>query len=177
MMPSTITLWKISKEYQQLIDQLYDYETGEVNMEVQSRLDELEPSIEKKCIAITSWIRKMQSEERELENLMREVIERRDAYKNKINKCSEYLETNMERCGIKEVKCPYFTIRLKKNPYSTEIVDESLIPKEFMKTREIVKIETKPDKNAIKEEFLKGNSIPGANVTQKNKLEILINKI
>jgi hypothetical protein len=77
-----------------------------------------------------------------------------------------------------EVKSPFFTIRLKKNPYSTDITDASQIPIQYMNTREIVKVETKPDKNAIKEEVLKtGVQIPGANVHQKVQLQILIDKL
>lgn len=171
---TNISLWKISNDYQQLLSELYDHETGEINQAVQSRLDELEPSIEKKCIAVSSWIRKMESEERELNALLQEVEERMGAYKKQITKCNEYLQSNMERCNIREIKCPYFTIRLKKNPYSTEILDEHLIPKEFIKTREIVKIETKPDKNAIKEKVLnEGIQVPGALVTQKKQVRNL----
>jgi len=173
-----LSLWQIGTEHQKLLSQLYNHETGEVDMDVQAQLDALEPSAEKKCIAITSWIRKMEADKAELEFVEKQISERKAAYTKELNKWHDYLESNMKRLGMKEVKCPYFTIRLKNNPYSTEITDESAIPEKFMRTREIVKVEVKPDKTAIKEEVLKtGVQIPGAIVQQKTKLEILTDKI
>jgi len=161
-----------------LFSQHYDPETGEVNEAVQKQIDDLEPSAEKKCIAIQSWIAKMESEERELDALLYQIEMRKAAYSKEIEKLNNYLFTNMKRCGIKEIKCPLFRLRIKTNPYSTEILDQDQIPERFMVTREIVKVETKPDKNAIKEEVIKtGVQVPGALVSQKEKLEISINKI
>lgn len=173
-----LSLWQLGSEYQNLFSQLYDQETGEVNMEVDARLNDLVPSAEKKCLAVASFMKKLESEERELSLLQQEIENRMASYKKEINRLHDYLKTNMERCNIQEVKCPYFTIKLKKNPYSTEVFDESQLPEKFMVTREIVKVETKPDKNAIKEEVLKtGVQVPGANVSQKTKLVISIDKI
>ncbi len=173
-----ISFYQLGIEHQKLFSQLYDYETGEVNSEIEAQISALTETTEKKCIAVTSWIKKLESDKRELEFLKDELAKRESAFNKEIDKSKKYLQDNMERCKITEVSCPYFTIRLRKNPYSTEILDESLIPKEYLKTKEIVKIETKPDKNAIKEEVLKtGIQIPGTYVGQKTKLEILTDKL
>lgn len=173
-----VSLWKLTNEHQLLLSQLYDQETGEVNEIVQAKLNALEPDIEKKCIAVSQWIRKMESEERELDQLMLEIEDRKNAYQKEIERQMNYLQLNMKKEGIKEIKCPYFTVRIKKNPYTTDVIDEALLPSKFMKSREIVKVETKPDKNAIREEVLKtGEQVPGAYVYQKEKLEILTDKI
>ena len=58
-----VSLWKLTNDHQKLLNELYDHETGEVNEIVQAKLDALEPDIEKKCIAVSQWIRKMESEE------------------------------------------------------------------------------------------------------------------
>jgi hypothetical protein len=175
---NNLSLYKIASEYQSLFSQLYDHETGEINMEIQAQIDALEPSAEKKCIAVTQWINSMRGDKREIEFLRSELLKREAAYDEEITWWERYLRTNMERLKITEVQCPYFTIRLKKNPYSTDILDESLIPERFMRTREIIKTEVKPDKNAIKDEVIKtGVQIPGASVQQKTKLEILTDKI
>jgi hypothetical protein len=174
-----LSLWKLTNEHQKLLAELYDPETGEVNEIVQAKLDQLEPSIEKKCIAVTQWIRKMESEERELDALLHEVENRKAAYNKEVERHVKYLEMNMERKGIKEIVCPYFTVRLKKNRHSTDITDQNLIPDKFIKTRIIPeKIESNPDKNLIKEEVIStGIQVPGAYVYQKNKLEISTNKL
>jgi hypothetical protein len=164
-------------EYQHLLSQLYDYETGEVNEIIQAKLDLLEPSIEKKCISVTHYIKKLESEKREIDELKIEVERRQRAYEKEIDKYQSYLKVNMEKRGINEIKCPYFTIRLRKNPYSTKILDEKIIPEQFIKVKEKIIIDAKPDKTAIKEEVLRtGIQVPGAYVSKENKLEVILDK-
>lgn len=172
------SLWNIKTEYQSLIANLYDHETGEVNEEVDKQLSALSESAENKCIAVATWIKNLEADKKQIEYMREEISKREAAYQKEIDKRLQYLQSNMESLGISEVKCPYFTLRIKKNPYSTEVFDESQIPEKYMKTKKIVKIETKADKNAIKEEFLRtGVQVPGTSVQQKKKLEILTDKI
>lgn len=171
-----LSLWQLTDEHQRLLSELYNYETGEINEIIQAKLDALEPTIEKKCIAVSKYIHKMESEEKEIERLMDEIKERQKSYEREINKYKNYLEYNMEKQGIKEVKCPYFTVRIRQNPYSTEILNKDEIPQQFIK--KIIKTEESINKVLIKEEVLRtGNQVPGAYVAQKNKLEILTSKI
>jgi hypothetical protein len=174
----SLSLYHLGKEYQSLLSQLYDPETGEVNEQIDAELTALSPTIDNKCIAVASWIESMRSEKASIEFMKQQILKREAAYDKEINKALTYLDNNMKKFGIKEIKCPYFTIKIKTNPYSTDIEDESQIPERFMRTRVIEKTEIKPDKNAIKEEVLKtGVQIPGALVQQKTKLEILTDKI
>lgn len=175
---NNLSLYQLGTEYQSLLSQLYDHETGEVNEEVDAQLNALSTTTEEKCIAVTSWIKRLESDQNQLEKMVEEILSRGLAFTKEINKWKDYLKTNMERCQITEVKCPYFTLKIKKNPYSTDIFDEAQIPERFMRTREIVKVERKADKNAIKEEVLNtGIQIPGAIVQQNTKLQILTDKI
>jgi len=172
------SLWEMKNEYQMLMSQLYDPETGEVNQEVDAQITALSGNAENKCISVASWIKHIQSEKKQIEFMKEEILKREKAYEKEIEKNMGYLKRNMDDFGISEIKCPYFTLRIKTNPYSTDVFDESQVPKKFMRSREIVKIETKPDKNAIKEEVLKtGVQIPGASVQQIRKLEILTDKL
>lgn len=172
------SFWEIKNEYQGLLSQLYDHETGEVNQEVDAQLSALSTTAEDKCIAIASWIKQMESEKKQIEYMHQEIMEREAAYDKAIARNLDYLKRNMEDCGISEVKCKYFTLRIKKNPYATDVYDESQVPEQFMRKREIVKLEIKADKNAIKEEVLRtGVQVPGASVQQKTKLEILTDKL
>lgn len=175
---SNISLYHLSEEYKHLLSQLYDAETGEVDQVVEARVSALLPNLEAKCIAVATWIKKLEAEKREIEYIKKELLDREATYNKEVLKYQEYLISNMEKNGISKVSCPYFTVQLKKNRHSTEIYDEFQIPAKFMRTREITKVEVKPDKEAIKEEVLRtGIQIPGAQVEQKTKLEICINKI
>lgn len=173
-----LSLWQMTNEHQKLLSELYDQETGEVNEIVHAKLESLYPDIEKKCVSVGKYINHLESEMMQLDVLLEQVQIRRISYMQEIDRYKKYLEINMVKQGIKKISCPYFTINLGKNPYSTEIISEDLVPEKFMKEKEIVKVEIKPDKNAIKEEFLRtGKQVDGTFVSQKNKLEISTRKI
>jgi hypothetical protein len=175
---NNLSLYHLTNEHQRLLSQLYDYETGEVDLEVEAQLSALSDTTEKKCIAIASYMKSIEADKAQLDHFKKELAEREDAYDKKLIQLHDYLKSNMERQKMTEVSCPYFTIKIKKNPMSTDILNEKDIPAHFIKTREIVKVESKPDKNAIKEEVLRtGLQIPGAYVHQKTKLEIITDRL
>lgn len=172
------SLYSLSVEYNKLLNELYDLETGEVNTSVEAQINALQLSTENKCIAVGSYIKNLEAEKNQLEIFQENLDKRKQKYEKAINKFTNDIKMTMEERGISEVKCPIFTIKLKKNPYKTDIIEESLIPEEFINKREIVKVECKPDKEKIKEEVLKtGKQIPGAYVHQQNKLLISIDKV
>jgi hypothetical protein len=176
-MSNSLSLYHISKEYQALFAQLYDKETGEVNQKVEAQVNELLPAIEAKCINVANWIKKLEAELREVAFMEQEIKKRKEAYTAEIEHRQEYLTRELQFNRLTTLNGKYFTFQVKTNPYSTEIVDEFQIPAKFIKTKEIKRIETKPDKEAIKAEFLAtGVQVPGTNVSQKTKLEILIDK-
>ena len=173
-----LSLYKIGVEYQMLFNRLYDQETGEIDMNVQAQIDALEPSVDKKCIALGNWIKRMEADKKQIEYMKEEILKRDAAYEKEINKWTQYLHSNMTRLKMTEAECPYFTIKVKSNPYSTEITNASILPPQFIKTRTVTKTESSPDKNAIKEEVRKtGVQIPGALVHQKTKLEMITKKV
>ncbi len=173
-----LSLWQLTNEHQKLLSQLYDFETGEVNELIQAQLNAIEPDIEKKCISVSKWIRHLEQEQMELEGIINDLTKRKKAYSERIERFNNDIKNNMEIRNITKISCPLFTIKITKNPYGTEIIDESEIPERFIKTREIVKMESKPDRNAIKEEVLRtGVQIPGAYVGQKTRINIITDKI
>lgn len=173
-----LSLYQLTNEYESLLAKLYDYETGEINPEMEERLNALAPTSEKKFISVASWVKKMESEKLQLEHFEQEVIQRKAAYDKQIEWFNNYLKNNMERQRITEINCPYFKLRIKTNPYSTDVYDQSQLPPEFINIKVTEKIEYNSNKNAIKEQFIKtGIQVPGSYVSQKTKLEIIINKI
>ena len=171
-----LSLWQLTNEQQNLLNQLVNKETGEVDELIQERLNQLEPNIENKCLSVSKWIRKLESEKGQLDSLLSEVANRKAAYATEVERYMKYLQYNMEKSGIKEISCPFFTVKLKKNPYSTDITDQAAIPEEYIRVK--IKKEISVNKNLIKEEVLRtGSQVPGAYVSQKNKLEITTSKL
>lgn len=174
-----LTLWQLTNEHQKLFSQLYDPATGEVDELVNAKLNALCKTEEEKCIAVTQWVKKLEADRKQIEDYLNDLKARVAAYDARIEKHKRDLQSNMESRGITKISCPLFTIRLRKNPYSTDITNEGEIPSEFMRERIIPeKVEVKPDKKAIADKVLKtGLQVPGAYVSQKNKLEILTETI
>lgn len=89
---------------------------------------------------------------------------------NKLDKFKSYVELNMSQLGITEVNTPIGKMSFRKLPASVEIVNEDLIPKEYIRT----KVETSVDKKAILETYKENGEIVFGTriVTDKVKLNI-----
>lgn len=163
-----MNLYSIANQYQEILEQTFDQETGEINESAIASLEIMKSNIEDKGIAIASFIKNIDADRKAIEEAKKSMAEREAKLNNRVDYLTKYLQANMERCGINEIKSPYFVIKLKKCPISTEIIDEKLITNNYKKKKEIISI----DKIKIKEELLAGVVIPGASLRQNNRLEI-----
>lgn len=163
-----MNLYKISNEYQMILSETFNQETEELSENVLARLDEITDKMEEKGIAVASYIKNLEAERNAIEDAKKEMAARESRLDRKAIWLTSYLQSNMERCGISEIKSPYFVVKIKKCPFSTEIFDEESIPNEYKKTKEVVSI----DRIKIKEEILAGVVIPGVRIKQNNRLEI-----
>ena len=84
----------------------------------------------------------------------------------------KYLMDNMIKTGISKITCPLFTISLAMNPPATVIHDPLSLPPEYMKFPEPKPPVAAPDKAAIKKAIQSGVDVPGASLTQTQRLSI-----
>ncbi len=162
-----MNLYQISQEYEQILDELYDDE-GNVNQTALIKLEENGVAMEKKAIAIASYIKNLEAEREAIKQAKQQMAEREKRNKKREDELTGYLLSNMERRGITKVSCPYFNIKLKKCPPSVQIQDETQLPEEYIRT----KIEKSPDKIKMLQEMKVGVIIPGACLQQNMTLEI-----
>lgn len=162
----SLRLYQIADQYQFLLSDLYDYETGVVNETALAKLNELSGSIEDKAINITRLFKELEASAEAIEKERKAMQSRESALKNQVKSLKEYLRNNMARCEIKKIECPQFSISLQTNPPSVEITNESEIPEEYNK----VKVEL--DVSKIKEDLKNGVVIPGARLVQGNSIRI-----
>lgn len=163
---SALRLYEIADQYQFLMNDLYDPETGVVDEAALSRLNEINDSLENKCINITRVFKSIDAERKAIEKERKAMAARESALKNQVIRLKDYLLSNMERCEIKKIECPQFSISLQKNPASVQIDDESLIPSEFDK------ITIEKDISKIKDALKNGVAIPGVRLVQKHSIRI-----
>lgn len=161
-------LFEIANEYQSILSETFDMDTGEINELALSKLDELKSDIKEKGIAVASYIKNIDAERKAIEDAKKAMAEREARLNNRVNYLTTYLQSNMERCGINEISCPYFVVKLKKCPLSVDVIDENVIPDDYKKSKQVISV----DKIKLKEEILAGVVIPGAALKQNVRLEI-----
>lgn len=168
---NAVTLYELADEYMQIVRQLQESELPEEV--VNDTLEGLALPVEEKARAVAVVICNLQENEdmirRALDKLaarLDRIIERRDWLKN-------YLRTNMQRTGITKIEHPLITIRLRKNPAKVVVESPDEVPEEYYgpqkppPPREI-------SKTLIKAAIDAGKEVPGAYVTQEERIEIKV---
>lgn len=162
----SLILYEIADQYQFLLKDLYDEETGVVNEATFAKLNEITDSIEDKAINITKLFKEMEAKADAIERERQAMQKRERSLKNQIQSLKNYLSHNMQRCNINKIECPQFVISLHKNPSKLDITDERLIPSKY----EITTLSL--DEAKIKEDLKNGIEIPGAQLVNGSSIRI-----
>lgn len=164
-----MNLFQIANQYTDIFTEVD--ENGEITDEMLGKLNDIGGAMETKAIAIASFIRNLEAERDAVNKAKKAIALREQSLNNKVERLEEYLLINMEKCGISEISSsPYFTIKLKKNPVSVNILDEDFVPDNYKKTKVVTTVSV--DKIKIKEAILSGDAVPGAVLQQNLRLEI-----
>jgi len=164
-------LYEISDQYQNILNNIHnsiDQETGEINETALSLLDEVKTEFREKGIAVASYIKNLEADRKAIEAARKAMAEREQRIRNEIEWLNNYLNSNMQKCGITEISCPYFVVKLKKCPVSVSLDCEMLISDEYV--RKVTNISY--DKMKIKEKLLAGIEVPGASLKQNTTIVI-----
>jgi hypothetical protein len=165
-----MNLYQISNEYQTILGGLYDADTGEINEQAMAKLDDTGLALEKKIVAVASYIKNLEAEQNAINEARTAMAKREASLKGRVSYMERYLQSNMENCGIEKIDCPYFTIKLKKNPPKVNCLDETLVSDNYKKT--VVTTTVSLDKRKMLEDMKNGVIIEGAALQQDKHLEI-----
>ena len=130
-------------------------------------LDSIEDAIENKAENIAKLIRNLESDVSAYKEEEDRLKTKRQATENKVKWLKTYLEDNMKLTGKTKFKSGMFNFSIQKNPASVNILDERIIPKEFL-IPQLPKI----DKTALKDVLKTGVEVPGAELKQTEGLRI-----
>lgn len=133
----------------------------------QDTLESIQDAIEDKVENTAYLIRNLESDVKVLKDEEKRLRERRQTLESKIARMKDYLKEQLEKAGIEKVKRPLITISIQNNPPSVKVIDEKLIPSNFM-----IPQEPKMDKKGILERLKNGEKIPGVELQQTRGLRI-----
>lgn len=165
-----MNLYQIANQYQSILNQTFDPETGEVNNTAMEMLENVKDDINEKGVAVACYIKNMEAERDAIDSAKKAMADREKRLDKRMEYLKYYLKFNMEKCGITSISSPYFEIKIKNNPVSVHIYDEASLPDEYFREK-IVKTRS-PDKALIKAAIESGTHLGAAGLVRETRLEI-----
>jgi len=93
------------------------------------------------------------------DNVVKEIRKRKERFDIRSDFNRELIKKLMEIADIRKLELATATVSVTNKPSSVVIVDEALLPPEFLR------IKSEPNKTAIKEAILGGNTVTGASMS------------
>lgn len=161
------SLYKITNALQVLQEKDIDEMSDE---ERQKLWEELEGLLVQKSGSVIKFIQNLQGNIDAIKNEEKRLKEARQYLENRQKNFQEYVMKCMDKIEAKEIITDSGILRTRNNPLSVEIVDEDKVPNKYKKQV----VETKIDKNAIKNDFkATGEVLEGViYITNKKSLNI-----
>lgn len=122
-----------------------------------------------KAVGIVHVANALSSNTVAIDDEIKRLTARKKAIENRKTQIVEYLRINMEASNITKIECPLFTITLRKGVDVVHLVDEKLLPDEYINIKTVIS----PDKREILKHLKAGEHIPGAEIA-KGKTSLLI---
>lgn len=164
-MPS---LYVLASEYRAIEQKLIDSDLDEKT--IADTLEGAVGDLEEKAVNVAMFIRNLESSADQIDIAIKQMQERKKSIENKADSIKKYLLENMQRTGINKIESPYFSVQLKKNPPSVVVDNESDINAKYKVTKTV--ITTSIDKESIKLAIKNGETVSGAHIEQKERIEI-----
>lgn len=167
-MGNSLTLYEIAEQHAALVSALLEMELDETA--IRDTIEgELLPFTEK-ATAVSFAIRNLESAAEQIKQAETAMAERRKQMEQRAEKIKSYLQSSMALAGVRKIETPHFSITIKTNPASVEIIQPELIPDEFMRVPPPP--QAQPDKKAIKQAIEDGQIVPGCVLLNKERIEI-----
>lgn len=142
-------------------DMLIDEETGEL-ISVAQALDALRMEREEKIENVACWVKNLYAEVEAIREEENRLFKRRKAAEKKAENLKAWMLAAMTREDgtTDKLKTGRVMVSVKRNPPSTVVDDEALLPWVYKTVKQTVT----QDKAAIKAAILAGEEVPGAHL-------------
>ncbi|WP_121605356.1 siphovirus Gp157 family protein [Virgibacillus sp. Bac332] len=156
------TLYELSQKYSQLL-QLAEEADEAAFLDALEYLDE---EINEKAENIAFVLQEMKADIDKIGNEIKRLQNRKKTLQNKQDQLKWYLTKELDGLGIDRVKSANFNISLRNNPPKVNVLDESLIPKQYFITKQEL------SKKDIKEALKNGEEIEGVSLISERSVNI-----
>ena len=164
-------LFELSTQYAQLVDILEAAQAGDETADlevIKDTLDSIGDAIEEKADSIARIMGELTSVELAISAELERLSKRAATIKKQKESLKSYLMAAMETAGKEKFKTNLYSYSIRNNAPSVQIIDESLIPAEYIRT----KVETAPDKKAIAELLKQKIEVAGCALVQTRTVTI-----
>jgi hypothetical protein len=163
-------LYLLAQEYRAAAEKLADLDLDAET--ITDTLDSLSGDFESKAIGTSMVLRNIESTAEQIKQAETEMAARRKALEKRAESIKRYLLGAMQTTGISKIECPHFRISVRDNPPAVDVFDAEQVPAEFMVSPPAPP--PAPDKAAIKAAIKAGRDVPGARITQGQRVEVRV---
>lgn len=129
---------------------------------IRDTIESLEGEFEDKAVAVVKVVTNVEGDIDAIDREIKRLQDRKQRMARFIDKFRDYLRTNMDQSGVTKIDHPLFSITLAKPVAQVEIVNEDLLPDDYVETVTV----RKPDKRRILADLKAGKTIPGAGMIE-----------
>ncbi|MBQ0956969.1 siphovirus Gp157 family protein [Serratia symbiotica] len=147
-------LYEIAKDYAKLMDSGLPLEI------IADTIEGIEGELTDKIEQLLSIIKNERYYSDSLKQEAKSLSERASVVDNKIESIKDYIINSLETAGKKSIRAGLHQVTVRVPSKQVDIIDESLIPVEYIEYETKVKI----DKLAIKHKLTNGDLVPGAKI-------------
>lgn len=159
-------LYELTEIYNNIWNLVSD---DEVDLDtLETALSQVEDNIEVKAENLAKLIKSIDGDIEFIKAEETRLSKKRKALENKQQNIKSYLESQLTTMKLDKVKTPIFTVAMQNNPPSVNILDESLIPRKYIKVETTETI----SKKDILDDLKQGLIIGGAEIKQGKSLRI-----
>lgn len=142
-------------------------ERAEEGEDLGALLEQLAGDIEQKAAALVRLVRDLELDADKIAEEQKRLAARKKTVDNNVRRLTEYLRVNMTAANIHRVKAATFSISLSDGAERVEVLDESLVPETYIRTKREV------NKAAVLDAYkVTGEIVPGCDIVRGSRLVI-----
>ena len=151
---------KIVSLYEMATDLIELVEVEEVNEEMKAEImEQIKATMEVKAENIIAIVKQYEARIEAVKGEEKRLAEYRKGEEKKLERLKDYTLNCMEMMGNKKLETNLGRISLRKKPDSLILLDENLVPDIYKTVKEVISIDKKAIKEAMKNEVVEGCKI------------------